>query len=61
MYTKQTNDTEKAHSLEYHKVAMELWEAFQNLSKAIPMIIKKNAFNTDYTGKSKEHILTTKV
>jgi hypothetical protein len=28
IYTKQANDTEKAHSLEYYKVVMELQEAF---------------------------------
>ena len=61
LYTKQVNDTEKALLLEYRKVAMELREAFQNLSKAVPMTVRGNAFNADYIGESKEDILTTKV
>ena len=40
---------------------MELQEAFQNLSKAIPITVKGNAFNVDYVGESEEDILTTKV
>jgi len=40
---------------------MELQKAFQPLSKAIPIIVKGNAFNIDYIGESKEDILTTKV
>jgi len=39
---------------------MELREAFQNLSKAIPTIVRGNTFNADYVGESKEDILTTK-
>jgi len=61
LYMKQANNTKKALSSEYHKVATELQEAFQNLSKAIPITVKGNAFNTDYAGESKEDTLTTKV
>ena len=61
MYTKQANDTEKAHSSEYRKVATELREAFQNLSKVVPTTARGNIFNVDYVGESEEDILTTKV
>ncbi len=61
MYIKQANDTKKAHLLEYYKVAMELWEVFQTLSKAVPTMVRGNVFNADYTGESEEDILTTEV
>ena len=61
IYTKQANNTKKAYLLKYCKVVMELWKAFQNLFKVIPMTIKGNTFNADYAGKSKEDTLTTKV
>jgi len=48
LYTKQANDTEKAHSSGYLKVATELREAFQNLSKVVPTMARGNAFNADY-------------
>ena len=57
MYTKQANDTEKAHSSEYCKVAMELRKAFTNLSKVVPSLTTKgSAFNVDFVGESKEDI-----
>ena len=40
---------------------MELREAFQNLSKAVPMTVRGNTFNIDYAGESKKDILTTEV
>ena len=40
---------------------MELQEAFQNLSKAILIMVRGNAFNVDFAGKSKEDIFTTEV
>jgi len=39
---------------------MELREVFQNLSKAVPMMVRGNTFNADYAGESEEDILTTK-
>jgi len=57
MYTKQANNTKKAHSSEYHKVAIELWEVFANLLKVIPSLTTKgSAFNVDFVGESKEDI-----
>src|SRR6266705_5105463 len=57
MYTKQANDTEKAYLLEYRKVAMELWEAFANLSKVVPSSTTRgSAFNVDFVGESEEDI-----
>jgi len=61
LYTKQADDTEKAHLLEYRKVATELREAFQNLSKSRTTTVRGDAFNADYAGESKEDILTTEV
>jgi len=63
MYTKQVNNTEKAHLLEYRKVAIELREAFANLLKVIPSSTTRgSAFNVDFTGESEEDIsITTKV
>jgi len=63
MYTKQANDTEKAYSSEYCKVAMELWEAFANLLKVVPSLTTRgSAFNVDFVGESEEDIsIATKV
>ena len=61
IYTKQANNTKKAHLLEYYKVVIELQEAFQTLFKAVPITVKGNAFNIDYAGESKEDTLTTKI
>jgi len=62
LYIKQANNTEKALSLEYHKVVMELREAFQNLSKAIPTTVRGSTFNVDFAGEPKEGIsITAKV
>ena len=58
---KQADNTKKAHSSEYHKVATELQKAFKPFLKAIPMTVKGNTFNIDYIRESKEDILTTKV
>ena len=56
LYMKQVNNTKKAHLLEYRKVAIELREVFQNLSKTIPTMVKENTFNADYAGESEEDI-----
>jgi len=57
IYTKQVNDTKKAHLLEYRKVVIELREAFANLLKVIPSSTTRgSAFNVDFTGESKEDI-----
>jgi len=57
IYTKQVNDTEKAYLLEYHKVAIELREAFANLLKVVPSSTTRgSAFNVNFTGESKEDI-----
>ena len=61
IYTKQANDTEKAYLLEYRKVATELREVFQNLSKVVPTTARGNIFNVDYAGESEEDTLTTEV
>jgi hypothetical protein len=62
LYTKQADNTEKAHSSEYRKVAMELREAFANLSKVVPSSTTRgSAFDADYAGESEEDILTTEV
>jgi len=63
MYTKQVNDTEKAHSLEYCKVVIELREAFVNLLKVIPFLTTRgSAFNIDFARESEEDIsITAKV
>jgi len=63
MYTKQANDTKKAHLLEYCKVVMELWKAFINLLKVIPSLTTRGSvFNVDFIGESEEDIsITTKV
>ena len=62
MYMKQANDTKKALLLEYHKVAIELREVFQTLSKSRTIMVRGNAFNADFTGESKEDIsITAKV
>jgi len=62
LYTKQANNTKKALSSEYRKVVIELREAFQNLSKAIPMTARGSAFNIDFAGEPKEGIsIATKV
>ena len=57
LYTKQADDTKKAHSSEYRKVAMELREAFANLLKVVPSSTTRgSAFNTDFEGESEEDI-----
>jgi len=57
IYTKQANDTEKAHLLEYRKVVIELWEAFANLLKVVPSLTTRgSAFNIDFVGEPKEGI-----
>jgi len=57
IYTKQANNTEKAHSLEYHKVAIELREVFANLLKVVPSLTTRgSAFNVDFAGESEEDI-----
>ena len=61
LYIKQANDIKKTYSSEYCKVAIELWKAFLNLSKAIPMMVKGNAFNADYARKSEKDTLTTEI
>ena len=62
IYIKQANNTEKAYSLEYCKVVIELQEVFQNLSKAIPMTVRGSVFNIDFTGESEGDIsITAKV
>jgi len=63
IYTKQANNTEKAYSLEYCKVAMELWEAFANLLKVVlSLTTRGSVFNVDFVGESKEDIsITAKV
>jgi len=62
LYTKQANNTKKALLLEYHKVVIELWEAFQNLSKAVPTTARGSAFNVNFIGEPKEGIsITAKV
>ena len=61
MYTKQANDTKKAYLLKYRKVVIELREAFQTLFKAVPIMVKGNAFNVNFAGEFKEDISTTKV
>jgi len=62
LYTKQANNTKKAPLSEYRKVVMELWEAFQNLSKAVPTTARGSVFNVDFAGEPKEGIsITTKV
>jgi len=62
LYTKQANNTKKAPLLEYRKVVIELWEAFQTLSKAVPIMARGSAFNIDFIGEPKEGIsITTKV
>jgi len=61
LYIKQVNNIKKALLLKYHKVVMELREAFQTLFKAVPIMVKRNIFNVDYVGESKEDILTTEV
>ena len=59
---KQANDTKKALLIECCKVAIELRETFQNLSKAIPTTVKGSAFNVDFAGESEEDIsITAKV
>ena len=60
LYIKQANNTKKAYLLEYRKVVIELREAFQNLSKAVPITVRGNVFNVDYVGESEEDTLTTK-
>ena len=43
--------------LEYRKIAMELWEAFANLSKVVPSSTTRgSAFNVDFVGESEEDI-----
>jgi len=63
IYTKQANNTEKAHSSEYYKVVIELWEAFANLLKVVPSLTTRgSAFNIDFAGESEEDIsITAKV
>jgi len=62
LYTKQANDTKKALLLEYRKVVIKLQEAFQTLSKAIPITARGSAFNIDFAGEPKEGIsITAKV
>jgi len=63
IYTKQVNNTEKAHLLEYYKVVIELREAFANLLKVIlSLTTRGSAFNIDFAGESKEDIsITAKV
>jgi len=63
IYTKQANNTKKAHLLEYCKVVMELREAFVNLLKVVPFLTTRGGvFNVDFVGKSKEDIsITAKV
>jgi len=60
IYTKQVNNTEKTHLLEYRKVVMELQEAFATLLKAVPSLTTRgSAFNVDFAGESKEDISIT--
>ena len=63
LYTKQADNTEKAHLLEYRKVAMELREAFANLLKVVPSLTTRGSiFNVDSAGESEENIsIATKV
>jgi len=63
MYTKQVNNTKKAHLLEYCKVVMELREAFTNLLKVVPSLTTRGGvFNIDFIGESEEDIfIATKV
>src|SRR6266700_5423804 len=63
IYTKQANNTEKAHLLKYRKVVIKLWEAFANLSKVIlSSTTRGSIFNVNFAGESKEDIsITTKV
>ena len=63
IYTKQADNTKKAHSSEYRKVVMELQKAFANLSKVIPSSTTRGStFNIDFTGESEGDIsITTKV
>jgi len=56
LYTKQVNNTKKALLSEYRKVVMELREAFQTLSKAVPTTARGSAFNVDFVGEPKEGI-----
>jgi len=56
LYTKQANNTKKAPLLEYRKVVIELREAFQNLSKAVPTTARGSVFNVDFAGEPKEGI-----
>ena len=56
LYTKQVNNTKKALLSEYRKVAIELWEAFQNLFKAVPTTARGSAFNVDFIGEPEEGI-----
>jgi hypothetical protein len=53
---KQANDIKKALLLKYCKMAIKLQEVFQNLFKAIFMVIKGNIFNVNCIGKSKKDI-----
>jgi len=59
LYTKQANNTKKALSSEYHKVVIELQEAFQNLSKAVPITARGSVFNVDFAEEPKEGISIT--
>jgi len=63
IYTKQTNNIKKAYLLEYHKVVIELWEAFINLLKVVPSLTTRGSvFNIDFIGEPKEGIsITAKV
>ena len=62
IYTKQVNNTEKAHLLKYCKVVIELREAFINLLKVIlSLTTRGSAFNIDFIGESKENISIAKV
>jgi hypothetical protein len=41
---------------------MELWEVFQNLFKAVPMMVRGSVFNINFAGESEGDIsITAKV
>jgi len=62
IYTKQANNTKKAHLLEYYKVVIELQEAFINLLKVVlSLTTRGSAFNVNFVKESKKDISTTKV